>query len=132
LHISNYLYSNFAELEQAVGWWPGDLVIDRFGLDFDFIEANSLSRIDNLETSSGRSLADPRHPDHLKPYVQDHLRRFGARKVEANALVARPEGGRELCRQAILRYVPEGAVGERLAVRREELRLEIIRWMSSS
>jgi hypothetical protein len=38
------------------------------------------------------------------------LKRFGARKVEANALVVRPEAGRKLCRDAILRYVPADAV----------------------
>ena len=72
----------------------------------DFIEANGLTWIDNLETSRGKSLADPKHPDHFRPYVQSYLKRFGARKVEANALVARPEAGRELCRQAIRWYVP--------------------------
>jgi hypothetical protein len=30
--------------------------------------------------------------------------------VEANALVMRPEVGRRLCRDAILRYVPEDAI----------------------
>jgi len=110
LQISDFLHANLAELERAVGWSPRNLVIDRFGLDYDFITANGLTWIDNLETSSGKSLADSRHPDHLKPYVQSYLKRFGARKVEANALVARPESGRELCHQSILRYVPEDAL----------------------
>ena len=35
--------------------------------------------------------------------------RFGARKVEADALVVQPEAGRKLCRDAILRYVPADA-----------------------
>ena len=55
------------------------------------------------------------------------LARFGARKVEANALVIRPAEGRELCRQAIdataadarHRYQP------RLNTVREELRQAI-------
>lgn len=38
---------------------------------------------------------------------KSYLAQFGARKVEANALVVRAEAGRELCRQAILKYVPE-------------------------
>jgi hypothetical protein len=41
---------------------------------------------------------DPRHTDHGKAYVQDYFRRYGARKVEANALVVAPELGRDLCR----------------------------------
>jgi hypothetical protein len=129
LQISDYLKSNFTELQDAVGWDPHFLTIARFGLDYDFIEANALTWIDNLETGSGKSLADPKHCDHFKPYVQDYLKRFGARKVEANALVARPEAGRELCRQAILKYVPEDAIGEyqiRLDAAREELRQAIV------
>jgi hypothetical protein len=130
LHISDFLHANFAELADAVGWSPANLVIDRFGLDYDFIEDNRLTWIDNLETGSGKSLADPTHPDHNQAYVQDYLRRFGARKVEANALVAQPEAGRELCREAILRYVDDTAIDDyrdRLTVVREELRQEIAR-----
>src|SRR5215472_1962000 len=112
LHISDFLRANFEELERAVGWSPRYLIIDRFGLDYNFIERNGLTWIENLATGSGKSLADPKHPDHFKAYVQTYLRRFGARKVEANALVARPEAGRELCRQAILRYVPESAIDD--------------------
>jgi hypothetical protein len=123
LQISDFLRANLAELQGAVGWSPNDLLIERFGLDYDFIEANRLTWIDNLETSSGKSLADPKHPDHFKSYVQNYLKRFGARKVEANALVARPESGRALCREAILRYVPEDALrnykASLAAVRRE-------------
>src|SRR5262249_47821811 len=106
LHISEFLRSNMEELADAVGWRPDNLIIERFGLNADFIEEQGLTWIDNLETGSGGRLDDPRHPDHGKSYVQSYLARFGARKVEANALVVRPEAGRELCRQAILRHVP--------------------------
>jgi hypothetical protein len=130
LQISDHLRANFEELESAVGWSPRNLIIERFGLDYDFIAAQGLTWIDNLETSSGRSLADPHHPDFRKGYVQSYLKRFGARKVEANALVARPEAGRALCREAIMRFVREERIGEyeaELAVRREGLRQEIAR-----
>ena len=106
LNISGFLRSNMADLAGAVGWRPDHLLVDRFGLNFDFIQAHRLTWIDNLETSSGGHLDSPKHPDHLKSYVQSYLARFGARKVEANALVVRPAAGRELCRQAILKYVP--------------------------
>jgi hypothetical protein len=128
LHISDFLRANFEELEKAVSWSLRDLVIDRFGLDYGFIEANGLTWIDNLETSSGGSLADLKHPDHFKPYVRNYLKQYGARKVEANALVARPDEGRELCRQTILKYIPESAVRDyevRLGEIREELRQAI-------
>jgi hypothetical protein len=110
LLITNTLRKNFEDLECAVGWSPANLVISRFGLNAGFIEANRLSWIDNLETSSGGRLDDPRHADHRKPYVQNYIREFGVRKCEANALVVAPEAGRQLCRSAILRYIPARAV----------------------
>jgi hypothetical protein len=127
LLISDTIRSNLLELEKAVGWRADEdrLTIDRFGLDYDFIEALGLTWIDNLETGSGRDLADPKHPDHFKPYVQDYMKMYGARKVEANALVARPREGRELCRDAIRKYLdPDGieAYEERLAEEREKVR----------
>jgi hypothetical protein len=131
LQISGFIRSNFNDLIGAVGWSPEHLIIERFGLDHDFIIAQGLTWIDNLETSSGKfPLDDPRHPDHRKLYVQSYLARFGAQKCEANALVTRPEAGRELCRQAILRHIDLNAVHEyerQLAEAREELRLEIRR-----
>jgi len=105
LHISEPMLSNLDDLSAQVGWSPDDLIIERFGLNRDFIEANNLTWIDNLETSSGQRLDDRRHPDHFKPYVQSYLAAFGTRKCEANALVVAPEIGRRLCRDAILRYV---------------------------
>jgi len=95
LHISETMRSNLNDLSAQVGWSPDNLIIDRFGLNADFIEANNLTWIDD----------DRRHPDHFKPYVQNYLAAFGARKCEANALVVVPEIGRQLCRDAILRYV---------------------------
>src|SRR5262249_46479388 len=63
LHISSFLKSNFADLENAVGWSPKNLIIDRFGLNHDFIEQNSLVWIDNLKTGNPKQppLDDPRH-----------------------------------------------------------------------
>jgi hypothetical protein len=108
LLISQTIRKNLMDLETAVGWSPDEdrLVIDRFGLNEDFIEANNLLWVDGLETGGGKyNLEDPRHPDHNKPYVQDYLTLYGARKVEANALVTHFEAGRRLCREAIERYI---------------------------
>jgi hypothetical protein len=136
LNISNFLRPNFEDLSGAVGWSPESLIIDRFGLDYDFIEREGLTWIDNLITSQGEyPLDDPRHPDHRKSYVQDYLAAYGARKVEANALVTRPEAGRELCRQAILKYVPASAPRrylKRLKPLRAELRREIERLLAGA
>jgi hypothetical protein len=130
LDISNKLIRLFEDLQRTVGWNPSRLLIVRFGLNADFINANRLTWIDGLKTSSGEDLADPRHPDHNKPYVQDYIRRFGARKVEANALVVRPEQGRRLCRHAILQYVdPDRAQEyfEQLEEQREAARRALAR-----
>ena len=111
LNISDSLRKNLAELLTHEEWLDlMDLLeIDRFGLNADFIERQGLTWIDNLLTGSGRSLADPKHKDHRCDYVQRYIRQFGARKVEANSLVVRPAAGRELCRQTILKYLPEEA-----------------------
>jgi len=107
LRISEFIRGNLRDLEDIVwsdgstGYDPTDLVIDRFGLNYDFITANRLSWIENLVTGSGKNLADPAHPNHSLPYVQEYLAKYGARKCEANALVVRPAEARELCRKAI-------------------------------
>jgi hypothetical protein len=118
--ITDRTRGNLAELENAVveirdgrevpiDWDPGKLTIDRFCLNIDFIRRHRRPRpltwVDNLQTSSGKDLASPSHPDHKKPYVQDYLRQYGARKVEANALVTCPDAARDLCRQAIEKYL---------------------------
>jgi hypothetical protein len=127
LNISDSLMTLFEEMAEHpdIGWNPSRLIIERFGLNADFIDANNLTWIDGLESASGSDLADPRHNDHDKPYVQNYLRRFGARKVEANALVVRPEQGRQLCRDAILRYIHDDGIDayrRALATAREEAR----------
>ena len=109
LFITEMMRTNLEDLSRAVGWAPDNLIITRFGLNDKFIDRHSLTWIDNLETSSGGDLADPRHRDHLKDYVQNYIRQFGARKCEANALVVEPAIGRQLCRDAILNHVPASA-----------------------
>lgn len=116
LRISEFLRSNLDDLKDIHwvdgedGYDPSDLEINRFGLNYDFIIANNLSWINNLITGSGKNLASPSHPNHYMSYVQDYLAQIGERKCEANALVVAPAQGRLLCRQAIERYVGEGAV----------------------
>jgi hypothetical protein len=120
LNISEFLRSNLNDLARAVNWRANKLIIERFGLNYDFIEAQRLTWIENL------------HPDHNKPYVENYLKQFGARKVEANAMVVRPDAGRALCRSAILKYVPKSAPKKyrhRLDVQRELVRGHIARLM---
>jgi len=110
LLISDTVRNNLSDISGAADWKPKHLIINRFGLNYDFIIDNNLSWIDGLETGSKKKindLADPRHPDHNKPYVQDYISQFGARKVEANALVIKPVEGRQLCEQAILNILQD-------------------------
>ena len=130
LIISDTLRSNMEDLAGAVGWSPANLIINRFGLNLDFIEEHRLTWIDNLETASGKRLDKTTHPDHDKPYVQDYIRQFEAKKVEANALVARIGPARDLCRRTILQYIDEDAIEdyrEDLARQQERVRIEIRR-----
>lgn len=126
LNISNTLLSNFDDLGEAID--IPNIEIDRFGLNYDFIMANNLSWVDNLKTSRKKppnDLSDPRHADHAKPYVQSYLQKYGARKVEANALVTRIPAGRQLLRDTIDKYVDHDRAdeySERLEESRGELR----------
>ena len=65
--------------------------------------------------------------------MQDYLHAYGVRKVESDALLKRPEEGRELCRQAILKYVPASALSryrKKLKPARADLRRELDRLLS--
>jgi hypothetical protein len=86
LRITEKMRKNLKDMSGAVGWTPENLIISRFGVNADFIDANGLIWINNLETSSGGNLDDENHDDHKKEYVQDYIAKFGVRKCEANAL----------------------------------------------
>ena len=101
-----------------------ELEIERFGLNADFIKSLGLSWIDGLKTASGKDLADPAHKYHHHEDVQEYLRIHGPRKVEADALVIRPDDAHDLCREAILKYVDEDGIAE-YEERRDELREEM-------
>src|SRR5690606_12998175 len=68
LLISQTLPKQFSDMSRAGGWSPDHLVVDRFGLNFDFIEEHRLSWIGNLETGSGGNLASPDHASHDRAY----------------------------------------------------------------
>jgi hypothetical protein len=112
LNISSSYKDMFEELKGAVGWDPAGLEIDRFGLNEAFIHKHKLTWIDNLITSSGEDLADPKHPQHNYPYVQSYIAAYGVRKCEANALVTAPEPGRKLFRDTIWTYLSEEGIAE--------------------
>jgi len=116
LRISEFLRKNLDDLayirwlDGGRGYDPVDLEINRFGLNYDFIEDNNLTWIDNLITASGKNLASPSHPNYHMEYVQAYLAGIGERKCEANALVVIPTQARQLCREAIENYLGQDAV----------------------
>lgn len=111
LRISQFIKNNLIDLKDVKwsdgtdGFDPEGLIIERFGLNYDFIISNRLTWIDNLITGSGKNLASPSHKNNKMPYVQKYLKTIGERKCEANAIVTNPESARELVRQSIERFL---------------------------
>lgn len=115
LRISDTLRANLEQVQEVTwadgtdGYNPENLIIHRFGLNYDFIQKNKFTWIDNLITGSGANLASPKHPNHKLPYVQDYLRKIGERKCEANVVVTLPKIARQLMQEAIEEFLGEGA-----------------------
>jgi len=126
LQISNFLRKNLRDLNGVVwangtaGYDPSNLTIDRFGLNYDFIEEHDFTWIDNLVTGGGKDLRSSSHRHHNMAYVQDYLRTVGGRKCEANVLVTQPAIAKQLCRDSIVRYLGEDAL-ERFQARRQDV-----------
>jgi hypothetical protein len=144
LRISDAIRKNLADMSHAVvnsrplNWSPDNLIIDRFGIDKDFIRQHRMSWIENLRTSRGEyALDDRRHPDHKLGYVQDYLAEYGARKVEATAMVV-PRivpHARALCRKAILKYLRANAPDQyasSLELPRKRVKAEIKRLLRTA
>lgn len=130
LRISDFLKSNLADLKNVVwsdgtrGYDPANLVIDRFGLNYDFIQKHQLTWIDNLITGRGLNLADPEHRNNKLDYVQGYLKKIGERKCEANAIVPMPQIARDMVRKVIESYLGTDAK-IRFKVKREAAQEEI-------
>ncbi len=126
LRISQFLFDNLDQLKNiewedgTEGYDPVNLIIDRFGLNYDLIERFNLTWIDNLITGSGKNLADPHHKNFKMEYVQNYLKQFGIRKCEANAIVKNPSLGQALCKVNIEKYLGEDAK-DRFQKRRDKI-----------
>jgi len=123
LRIAEFLSEHYDRLFKVrwmdgrkIDWTPGLVRVERIGLDYDMIEDLGLTWIDGLTTGrknadgSKRDLSDPKHQNYNQPYVQDYLKKYGARKVEANALVARIDEARQWLRELLPRYVNVNAL----------------------
>lgn len=97
--ISDKIRKNLNDIKRGTKWDPKNLIIDKFGLTFDFIEKNKLTWIDNLMTSSGKPA------DERKQYVRDYIAKYKRRKVEANAILIIPDIAIDQCRDTILKYI---------------------------
>jgi len=129
LRISDFLRKNLEDVSKIswedgeIGYDPSNLMIERFGLNKDFIDEHGLTWIDNLITGNkakNMDLSDPSHRNHNMSYVQDYLGSIGARKCEANALITIPEEGMDLCEKAIRSWLGDDAIS-RFEKKRKDL-----------
>lgn len=129
LRISDTIRTNLEQVNDVkwsdgeFGYDPSNLIIDRIGLNYDFIQQNGYTWIDNLITGSGKNLASPHHPNYKLPYLQNYLREFGERKCEANAIVTTPEKAKVLISGNIIKYLGSDSLN-RFALKREAVRDE--------
>ena len=129
LRISDTIRTNLEQVNDVkwsdgeLGYDPSNLIIDRIGLNYDFIQQNGYTWIDNLITGSGKNLASPHHPNYKLPYLQNYLREFGERKCEANAIVTTPEKAKDLISGNIIKYLGSDSLN-RFALKREAVRDE--------
>ena len=136
LRISEFLRKNLSDLNEIswedgeTGYNPHDLIIDRFGLNNDFIEENNFTWIDNLITGSGRNLASPTHKNYKMPYVQEYLGEIGERKCEANVIVTLPKIARKLCKESIEKYLGVDAL-TRFDSKQDEVKEEFETFLES-
>lgn len=137
LRISDFIRKNLVDIQNVkwrdglLGYKPFNLIIERFGLNYDFIEENNLTWIDNLITGSGKNLASPTHRNFNMDYVQQYLKDIGERKCEANAIVTMPNSARALVRSVIERYLGEDSL-DRFEQKRQVIRDELEGYMESS
>ena len=130
LRISGFIRENLSDLKNiewsdySYGYDPENLTIDRFGLNYDFIEENGFTWIDNLITGSGKNLASPAHKNFKMPYVQNYLSEFGERKCEANAIIVFPQIARDFVRGIIEDYLG-GEAKNRFQLKRQQVRDEL-------
>ena len=103
LCISAVLKKQFKEYELFTGWNPDNLQVERIGLDYDFIQENKLTWIDNLISASKKDISNPKHEFYINNVygVRDYIAKYGARKCEANAVVIVPELGRKMLQDSI-------------------------------
>lgn len=100
-------------------------------MNYDFIIDNKFIWIDNLITGSGKDLASTKHKNFDMQYVQEYLKEIGERKCEANVIVTMPKIARDLCTQAINKYLGDDSA-VRFSRKKDELLEEFETWLDES
>jgi hypothetical protein len=114
--IADKFKKNLNDLELATNWNAENLIVDHFGITFDFIEEHNLTWIDNLTTASNRNLGtlydkhlngetDKKGKALLYPYEIEYIKAYGKRKCEANAVLPIGDIAKEHCEDKILEYL---------------------------
>jgi hypothetical protein len=126
LRISDTIYKNLEQLagvrweDGTGGFNPNNLIIERFGLNYDFIARHGYTWIDNLITGAkikeedkvtkSNDLSNPNHPNNKLRYVREYIANYGVRKCESNALVTTPDVAADLIRDTIENYLGQDAL----------------------
>lgn len=144
LRISDAIMKNLQQIQEVTwsddteGYDPSNLIIKRFGLNYDFIIANNYTWIDNLMSQGGelarvvdgkivaglKTKGDHKgkpHQNFKLPYLQSYVKQFGVRKCEANAIVTTPAKARKLIKDEIESWLGVDAI-KRFEKKREAIR----------
>lgn len=114
--ISDTWTNNLRKVEKSAKWNPKNLIIDRFGLNYDFIEDNKILWIDNLTTGKGRNLGELYDKykvgtlgkkERIYKYEIEYIEKYGKRKCEANAILPIRNKAIDNCEKKIKEYLGE-------------------------
>ena len=112
LKIAETFKKNIKDLEKATKWSPENLIIDHFGLTFDFIDKNSILWIDNLITGGKRNLGNLYNQyksgkKNVKIYDYEiaYIDKYGVNKCEANAILPIKKIAINQCEEVIQKYL---------------------------
>lgn len=106
LKMSETFRKHLKKMQDATGYNPDDLIIERFGLNKEQIDKFKLSWVNNLKTSSGKEAKETKD-------VLEYIEVYGRKKCEMESLYKDDETTRaaeQICREAIEKYLGKDAV----------------------
>ena len=133
LRISDTIRKNLEQVSDVnwsdgeTGYNPINLKIERFGLNYDFIQKNKYTWIDNLISQGGELArvvdgkivaglktkgknAGQEHQNFKLSYLQSYIKQYGVRKCEANVLVTTPKVATKLITDEIEKWLGKGSL----------------------